>query len=401
LKILILGVTTRAIAESAVRTQHKIVTLDYFGDRDQKEIVENYSLLRGFIPDGGSDVRFSAQKLLCATRRLGINADAIVYVSGLESFPDVLELLARDHLLLGNSPNAVRQVRTWSRLRTVCRETNIPLPDLVLKGEQLPPFVTETGKNGGLRWLHKPIHGSSGHGITFWDGQPLDETHMLQTWVRGRHASAAFVANGERCVVVGITEQLIGCRELGARGFAWCGNILPLAVPDENWTTLIKEIERVATILTQRFGLQGLNGVDLVVTDSEEGRIRPYLIEINPRYTASMELVELAYGINLFSFHLAALQGQLPRFNLLDRLGHDLNYWGKGIVYAHRSVVAPDTDGWRALNRRDVPFRGDRFDTGGPVCTVLACGVDRKACWNNLLQNVEAVRNEMLDPVHI
>ena len=38
MKILIVGLSTRAIAESAVRGDHRIVTLDYFGDRDQRAL---------------------------------------------------------------------------------------------------------------------------------------------------------------------------------------------------------------------------------------------------------------------------------------------------------------------------------------------------------------------------
>ena len=38
-RILILGLSTRAIAESAVRGGYNVITLDYFGDRDQVEHV--------------------------------------------------------------------------------------------------------------------------------------------------------------------------------------------------------------------------------------------------------------------------------------------------------------------------------------------------------------------------
>jgi predicted ATP-grasp superfamily ATP-dependent carboligase len=47
-RILVVGLSTRAIAESAVRGGHRVVTLDYFGDRDQRALVENHALLRDF-----------------------------------------------------------------------------------------------------------------------------------------------------------------------------------------------------------------------------------------------------------------------------------------------------------------------------------------------------------------
>jgi len=58
LRILIVGFSTRAIAESAVRGGYDVVTIDYFGDRDQKELVENHSLMRDF------QLNFSAKALL-------------------------------------------------------------------------------------------------------------------------------------------------------------------------------------------------------------------------------------------------------------------------------------------------------------------------------------------------
>ena len=87
-RILIAGLSTRAIAESAVRGGYEVITLDYFGDRDQKELVENYSLMRDF------HLGFSAEDLLTASRQLDF--EAVVYISNLENHPDVVEELAQD-----------------------------------------------------------------------------------------------------------------------------------------------------------------------------------------------------------------------------------------------------------------------------------------------------------------
>ncbi len=72
----------------------------------------------------------------------------------------------------------------------------------------------------------------------------------------------------------------------------------------------------MANQLTQEFGLRGVNGIDLVIPDD----LGVHLIEVNPRYTASMELVERAYGLNIFALHLEALAGRLPEWRS-GRLG--------------------------------------------------------------------------------
>lgn len=381
MSILITGLSTRAIAESAVRGGHQVITLDYFGDRDQRALVENYALSRDF------GLPFSARALLQASR--GLEFEAVVYISNLENHPEVVEELSRGRVLLGNAPTVLRRVRDWRALRAFCLEAGIACPTTLLPGEKKNSL--DPGECG---WLRKPVRSGGGHGIRPWAGEPLDEDHILQAYVAGRSASAAFVADGQRSVVIGLTEQLIGRRELGAQGFAWCGNILPLTLPPAERVAVLETVERMATRLTRRFGLRGVNGIDLVIAD---GGPSVFLLEVNPRYTASMELVERAYGLNVFSLHLEALAGRLPDFSLAKHLCFQDSYVGKGIVYARRTVTLPETAGWTEQNRRDIPFPGERIEAGHPVCTVLAEGEGQEMCWNRLLAGAEAVRREIKD----
>lgn len=375
MRILILGLSTRAIAESAVRGGYNVITLDYFGDRDQKELVRNYSLRRDF------HLGFSSPALLEASRQLDF--EAVVYISNLENHPDVVEELARGHTLWGNTPQTLREVRHWPTLCSFCQEAGVPFPSTLFVGEDLP----ESG-----RWVRKPVRSGGGHGISFWSGEPLDERHLLQEHIEGLDCSAAFVADGRNCVLLGVTEQLIGREELGARGFTWCGNVLPLALPLHGLSTVLNAVEDMAAKLTRRFGLRGVNGFDFVLA-RREGWLIPYLVEVNPRYTASMELMEWAYGLNIFDLHVRAFGGELP-FSPRESV-HRPGFYGKGIVYAKRDMVMPETAKWRAKGRRDVPFPGERIEARHPICTVLAQGESRDVCWRRLLAKADALRQEV------
>jgi predicted ATP-grasp superfamily ATP-dependent carboligase len=370
--ILILGLSTRAIAESAVQGSYDVLTLDHFGDRDQKELVQNYSLMRDF------HLGFSAEALLTASRQLEF--EAVVYVSNLENYPEVVEELAEGHILLGNSPTTLREVRHWPTLRSFCQEARVPLPATLFVGEAPPQ---------GGHWLLKPVRSGGGHGISFWPGKPLGEGRLLQEHIEGLDCSAAFVADGRNCVLLGVTEQLIGREELGASGFTWCGNVLPLALS----LPVLDAMEDVAAKLTRRFGLRGVNGFDFVLA-RREGQFTPYLVEVNPRYTASMELMEWAYGLNIFDLHVRSFEGELPSFSLREQL-RQARFYGKGIVYAKRDVVMPETAGWREKCRRDIPFPGERIEAGHPMCTVLAQGKSRNECWHRLLEEANALRQEV------
>ena len=94
-RILITGVSTRAIAESAKAAGYDFVTLDYFGDYDQKAWCENYALARDFgLPYGPGP-------LYQASRRL--KYDAIVYTASLENHPATVARLAAGAALRATS----------------------------------------------------------------------------------------------------------------------------------------------------------------------------------------------------------------------------------------------------------------------------------------------------------
>jgi predicted ATP-grasp superfamily ATP-dependent carboligase len=385
-RILIVGLSTRAIAESAVRGGYPVFTLDYFGDRDQKELVENYSLKRD------CQLGFSAEALLTASRRLLF--EAVAYTSNLENHPAVVEGMARGRVLLGNTPQTLGQVRHWPTLRSFCREEGIPFPTTVLAGEEIP---IEKGR----RWLCKPVKSGGGHGITFWSGarKAFRAGYLLQEYVEGRPCSAAFVANGRTCVLIGLTEQLIGRKELGAvrarrrprPSFTWCGNILPLELPPPERIRVLAVVRTMAEKFIRRFGLVGVNGVDFVL--SQDGV--PYLVEVNPRYCASMELMERAYGLPVFDLHFRAITaGELPDFDLALKLAGG-PFYGKGILYAEKDAVAPETRSWLERGIKDVPFSGESLTRGSPVCTILAQGPTQNACYTSLLAQAEALKGEI------
>ncbi|PYT18388.1 MAG: hypothetical protein DMF51_00060, partial [Acidobacteria bacterium] len=132
-------------------------------------------------------------------------------------------------------------------------------------------------------------------------GETRPRGHYLQERLAGSPGSAAFVADGTRAVLLGVTEQLSGFRELGGGGYRYGGNITGppgRLLPD----AALAVLRRAATSITRRFGLRGLNGLDFVLTSGT-----PHLIEVNPRYTASMELLEEMTGLNVVDLHLDAI----------------------------------------------------------------------------------------------
>lgn len=382
MKVLLAGVSVRALALSATRGGHEVACLDHFGDSDLPAGAFCRSILREF--GGGYDAR----KLIKLAH--DVEYDALAYVANLENHPDLVRRLAGNRPVIGNHPDILKKARHWPIVRQVCDQEGIPMPPTLFPGEEHKAM-------SGLPWLRKPVKSGGGHSIRPWDGEGLDDGHYLQAGLGGVPASAVFAADGTRCRVLGVSEQLISIPNLGAGGFRYCGNVFPLAPVLGGGTILNAKIAALAQKLTARFGLRGVNGLDFLVETDEHGKPSPILLEINPRPTASAELMEESLGINIFNAHLASASGRLPD----DPGGPHRSYTAKGIVYAQSDVAVPDTAHWTSNNRRDVPHPGQRIARGQPICTVLARGPDRRTCLAELVRAAHEVRRETGDkPEH-
>src|SRR5262249_4148960 len=139
---------------------------------------------------------------------------------------------------------------------------------------------------GGGRWLRKPLRSSAGRGIRFAaPGEPADPAYYFQEFIEGEPASAVFV--GPR--LIDATVQLIGLPWLHAKPFGYCGNIGPLRLPEQTDGSLVV----LGLEAAGEFGLREVWGADFILR-ADSGL--PALVEINPRYTAGVEVLEHATG---------------------------------------------------------------------------------------------------------
>jgi predicted ATP-grasp superfamily ATP-dependent carboligase len=349
-RVLIVGVSTRALAESAARAGHTVVAVDGFGDLDLRAAAARVVVARA----GG---RFSVGRALRAARALA--HEAVCYAAGLENRPRAVAALAREGALWGNPPAVLARVRDPRALAAALRARGFATPRV----RTLAPRGQLRG-----RWLLKPRASGGGSGIVFWDGGGLPHGRYLQEWLAGAPGSVLFAADGRRAVALGMSRGLAGERGFGADGFRYCGSML---LPPRG--RLFRRAARLAAAVTEAFGLVGVNGIDFIAVGDE-----PYPVEVNPRYTAAMELVERAYRVSVFELHVRALAGVLP---LAPLAAPARGILGKAIVYARRPVIVPDTRPWLAdATVRDVPPPGTRIPRGAPICTVFARGSNPAAC---------------------
>jgi uncharacterized protein len=169
------------------------------------------------------------------------------------------------------------------------------------------------------------------------------------------------VGDGVNAVVLGVTEQLVGRRLFGVRGYRWCGNVVPPRLPPGEREALLLQSRAICACLANAFALRGLFGVDLV-WDGE----RAWTVEVNPRPTASLEAIEAANGVRTFDAHLRACAAELPRIE-----PEPVRAAGKAVLFATDDVVVGDSKRWMERGVRDVPHPGERIAAGRPICTVV------------------------------
>jgi predicted ATP-grasp superfamily ATP-dependent carboligase len=260
-----------------------------------------------------------------------------------------LDVLVSDRTLLGNPASVVRRARDARALPGA------------------PAVRTDAPRDGEGEgeWLVKPRASGGGHGVRRWRrGERVPRRAVLQEFVPGAAGSVVFTPDG----VLGVTRQLIGDPAFGADGFRYCGNILL-----DN-SLIEAHHDALAARVTAAFGLTGVNGVDVV------DRVP---IEVNPRYTAAMELVERRDGVSIATAHATGRIGD-------RRVGRGTV--GKAIVYARQTVTVGDTRDWLGDDTvADIPMPGTRVPRGRPICTVFVAGRDADECYARLVVRAEGV----------
>jgi predicted ATP-grasp superfamily ATP-dependent carboligase len=211
------------------------------------------------------------------------------------------------------------------------------------------------------------------------------EQVCYQKRIDGTPCAAVYVAAEGEAQLLGVTRQIIGEPWLRAHGFQYAGSIGPWPMAP----AAREMLERLGNVLSEQFELAGLFGVDFIL-DGE----RVWTVEVNPRYTASVEIVERCTGVRAIAAHVAACGGSpgeigrvgahLPAIGGEDAPGRlEANCHGKATLFATRdfeispafadySIAESLRTPWPMLG--DISPAGTPVENGRPVLTMFASG---------------------------
>jgi len=376
--ILIAGASVRGAVDSAVRGGWRPVAADLFNDQDLHQQCQTYRIAA------------YPEQLLAISQQLP--AMPWMYTGGLENHPQLVDQVSQRHQLWGNPGSVLRQVSDPFLIQQILTDQNLLFPAIRADWSRQTPG----------RWLRKSIHSTGGRGVhRAEESIPTNRSSTADTYyqqfIRGICCSGLFLAQQTSSQLVGITRQIIGKRFTRGKPFSYAGSIGPLTLTVEQQATLA----RIGSVLTGALGLRGLFGVDFVC---QQDKI--WVLEINPRFPASAEILDRALGVSLVDFHCQACQDNpVPELPPL----HDRLQYGKAILYARRpctitaqcsqawlkqtsQIVSPATNHWFWV--ADIPAAGTVVPTGSPILSIMTRGKRIRQVQRQLIQAVRQVRRQ-------
>ncbi|MCU0713620.1 MAG: ATP-grasp domain-containing protein, partial [Pirellula sp.] len=241
------------------------------------------------------------------------------------------------------------------------------------------------------RWLWKKQRSAGGLGVKFVDSKELEEPSLLranglsesgvlQEHVSGKSIGVSFLSSHHGTVILGVAESLPLQPHIWS-DFIYRGSIAPVSIPQ----TLVPSINDFASTVVRSTGWCGVWQADFLLCERDL-----YLLEINPRWTASMELLEYGYDLPLVTWHMSCAQFEKSTWNNLQKRlekaqQESLSKFRKEIRYAEEDgfVSAEEADEWwgqrwiartgeaKGLWYADIPQAHVALTRGAPVCSII------------------------------
>lgn len=335
--VLIVANSARMLAQQASGLGFLVWVIDCYADFDTQKFSNKCIKVDSLAVD---QVRKAIDKLTD-----NFEMTHVVYGSGLEPFQDTLAFLDMRFFLLGNKPDVFLAVQNNVGFFSKLTELTIPHPETTFQ----PP-----ASEGN--WLIKPLLGQGGVGIERYSKiEDKFKSQLWQRYIEGISMSVLFVANGADYQIIGFNKLVSS--KVGKNEFIFSAVM--------NQPAICKHIRKAVTSwlvsLVKYFSLNGMNSLDFIVSDGE-----CYLLEINPRPSASMQL----YSDVFLKAHINSC---LPAKS--EIIQPSTVYSGYKIIFATTEYKIKDKINWPEW-AADIPYVGSKIHIDMPICSIIAHGIN-------------------------
>lgn len=383
--LILTSFSSRAAAECFSTFKNlNIYAFDFFGDLDLKEIVDySFSLKE-------KKLVFKTEELYKAIKKfLGQNKNEdyfLIYGSDWDNKPELLYKLEQfENLKLrGNSAAVISKLNKKENLKNlfqIAENFGFKTPELFLSQKKIINFQRQE-KND---FLIKPYHSGGGLEIKRVENKGKNfkdifikkkNNFYLEEFIEGENRSCQFAADGENAEIMAFTRELKAAEvnPYLKNSFKYAGNILIKEEKKE-----IEIIEKFIKNITSKYSLQGINGIDYIKNDQGI-----FFIELNPRFTAAVELLIPFYQKELFNVYL---QNEVAADYLSKYLQRGSGFSAKVIYYAEQNLKikndlrevlkkiknkkAAKAFSESQIQIKDLPKKGENFKKEDPVFTLI------------------------------
>jgi predicted ATP-grasp superfamily ATP-dependent carboligase len=319
------------------------LVVDAFGDCDTRASAGDLLCLAEVARTG-----FRAGPLFAALEALAHAAPSppigLVLGSGFEDVPKLVAGLARRFRLIGNDADQIARAKDPASFFALLAAHGIAHPET-----RLDPPPDPRG------WLSKRIGGSGGAHVVACAAARSRHKRYFQRRLAGEPVSVLAIADGHTVRGTLISGQWRA--GVAPRIYRYGGAVGPIRVAPAVAARMSAAAEAVCGALK----LVGLLSFDFVLAEGT-----PYLLEVNPRPSATLDIFDDAAG-GLFRAHLAACRG--GNIELPEPQGTR----AAAILYADQGPLTVGDLAWPAWTA-DRPAPGTRIPRHRPIATVLTYG---------------------------
>lgn len=345
------------LSQLARQAGFKVLAIDCFADVDTCDIALEYCQVPSLaLTDIKAAIDYLVEKY---------SVTYAVNGSGFERFVESLDYLHHQLTLFGNRRSTYQALQNKSEFFQLLDDLKIKYPEVSFS----VPVQTDN-------WLYKPFLHEGGQGIGF--VRPNQENihrQYYQRYIDGQAGSVLFLADGKQSEIIGFNRQWTE-RQSDAGYFLFAGVINYFELSPEQYRLIESWLKKLVTV----YALTGINCLDFIIYQNQ-----CYVLEINPRPSASIQL----YDMDMVVAHIKACQGQLTQFRPVSP-----TYSAYQIIYANSAIKIPYNMRWPKWCA-DIPNSNVLIGAGQPVCSIIAHDKKPQQVFKLLLNRQHFIKNQL------
>ncbi len=387
--IAIVGFSARAASQIAKKAGFDVVAVDVCADRDLIcDCRSHFHLDDSEWPDALNALYPSAPLLL---------------TGGMEHRTHLLERCRAASNRCGPTAHqldCMRSLDNWAKWANSC---DIGWPITCRTWQEVIRYEKPLRQ---LNWLMKPFKSAGGIGTTelfstnvFADDFTKEQSvFYFQKRLPGETIGVTFLSSEFGSTLVGATAAWIPDSKLPGMNYVYPGSYGPVSLSDKQ----LAKLQLFARTTGNESGLLGLWQADFLLYEGELT-----LLEINPRWSASMDILEVCLNAGLVEMHHACINMKMSPA-IFCKYSNDCIHeaksavtlmLGKLVVYANDPLIVTQSqsDEWwskrwgcdlvsllKGSQFADIPSAGTKIAKGHPILTVLTSGCSSESILSEL-----------------